>query len=211
MVRPHMLVQVRNLLRPVSQGMAKLPKAPRPDDKSYKDRSDCHDKLDHCKERTDDYMEPLKNRRMPAVECVQPCEPRVMKSIIPVECPPVPEPKRRPRRPVSKSTGGCDTALKSKDGNGTNMAAAIGSDTKCPKVASLFCPPLRNPLTCKTKHKDPPPCFRVPNPLPSFTECKKAAILPLPPTECRCFDRKPTCSSEREKPWEKERPLGADR
>lgn len=187
------------LMGPSVRHMAsKVPEKPKAGDKSYAQLTDCYEKGRGCNERADDTMDPLKNRRS-AQDGHKTCLPRDPKPFKPKPCPPEPQAPRRPRR-QQKTPG---AVCKSSGDDDAPPLKLMEDAQACKKVMSLFCPPSRDPPSCKSNRAEQPDCTRIATPYPSFVECKKAATLPLPPTECRCM--------ERLAPWKMERKIVADR
>lgn len=141
-----------------------------------------------CPPRMDDMVQPAKNHSKPYQKnwCDPGATPKLPKYEA-KDCPQA-EAKRRPKKPV-KATNACGSVAPPDDSCGKPHKK---KEVKCLKITSLYCPAVRVPTKC-VKHRVQPECKRILAPLPSFHECIRDPIPPLPPTECHCLEKRNVC------------------
>lgn len=141
-----------------------------------------------CPERADDICGPMKNHQQPYQQqwCDNNAEPLPKPAYVPRECCVV-EPPRRARKVVKVPSSGNACS---------SMPASVKCDDggvdRCIKILSRGCGAVRVPTTC-VRITLPLLCKRIVAPTPSFHECLKDPTPPLPPDECHCHDKKPSC------------------
>lgn len=142
-----------------------------------------------CPERMDDKVKPSKNHPKPYQKnYTDSGPPPALKKYEAKSCPKK-EPPPRPRK-ESKAISACGGVAPADDMCSTTKAKK--KVDKCLKIVSLHCPAVRVPTKC-VKNRPPPVCVRVKAPLPSFHECLRNPVPPLPPDECQCLNRKNVC------------------
>ncbi|EDW00803.1 uncharacterized protein LOC6560282 [Drosophila grimshawi] len=87
-----------------------------------------------------------------------------------------PKIKRRKRRAVAKGS-------------------KVAKKGKCVYITAPCCKVGRRPPKCKSAFPSLGNCEKRKTPYPSFSECKKDPMIPLPPVECRCLDLPALCDA----------------
>ncbi|EDW60835.1 uncharacterized protein Dvir_GJ20641 [Drosophila virilis] len=72
--------------------------------------------------------------------------------------------------------------------------ALLAKDT-CVYVKAPCCKVGRRPPKCRAAFPTPGQCEKRKTPYPSFSECQKDAVIPLPPAECKCLSAFALCDA----------------
>lgn len=146
-------------------------------------------KQNQCQERADECNEVIKNHPPPYQQAW--CDnfelpPKPL--YVPRECCVIEPPRRARKTPNAANSGSiCQSAKPS--------CGSAGID-RCAKLTLNRCKPARNPTTC-VRITPPILCIPLRTPMPSFHDCIKDPVKPLPPNECHCFDKQPPCTPTR--------------
>lgn len=141
-----------------------------------------------CLERADECNQPIKNHPPPYQQAwCDDYELPPFKLYVPKECCVI-EPPRRPRKTVGAAADSCCPMPPPI----TESCGNTGPD-RCVKISMKGCKPARIPTTC-VRITPPILCIPLPTPMPSFHDCIKDPVKPLPPDECHCWDKQPPCT-----------------
>lgn len=158
-------------------------------DPNWADKKECQNGRNKCMERADDCNEVKKNHPPPYQQAWCDDYELLPKPLYtPRECCII-EPPRRPRKEVKAS----DTKVSSCPRPPPEASCGKSVKDTCVKILMKGCKPANNPPTCIRKAV-PLVCVALPTPMPSFHECIKDPVKPLPPDECHCFDKQPPCT-----------------
>lgn len=157
-------------------------------DPNWQEMKKCQ-KGNDCLERADDCNDALKNHSPPYQQAwCDDFELPPKQLYVPRECCVI-EPPRRGRKPVKPAAAqsACPMPPPPKPTCGAPPL------DRCVKIGLKGCKPARIPTTC-VRVTPPILCIPLRTPLPSFHDCIKDPVRPLPPDECHCFDKQPPCT-----------------